>query len=69
MKDSHLRYHSGADSGQAGVDVLANYSIDFLLIFSRHDLPSASRRRKMLPCTEEEVEALFYFISNLHLTL
>ena len=30
---------------------------------------SASRRRKMLPCTEEEVEALFYFISNLYLTL
>ena len=53
----------------AGVDVLANYSIDFLLIFSRHDLPSASRRRKMLPCTEEEVEALFDFISNLYLTL
>ena len=23
----------------------------------------------MLPCTEEEVEALFYFISNLYLTL
>ena len=38
------------------------FYIDFLLIFSRHDLPSASRRRKMLPCTEEEVEALFYFI-------
>ena len=55
MKDSHLRYHSGADSGQT--------------YFSRHDLPSASRRRKMLPCTEEEVEALFYFISNLYLTL
>ena len=45
------------------------FYIDFLLIFSRHDLPSASRRRKMLPCTEEEVEALFYFISNLYLTL
>ena len=36
---------------------------------SRHDLPSASRRRKMLPCNEEEVEALFYFIYNLYLTL
>ena len=70
MKDSHLRYHSGADSGQAGVDVLANYSIYRLpTYFARHDLPSASRRRKMLPCTEEEVEALFYFISNLYLTL
>ena len=45
------------------------FYIDFLLIFSMHDLPSASRRRKMLPCTEEEVEALFYFISNLYLTL
>ena len=45
------------------------FYVDFLLIFSRHDLPSASRRRKMLPCTEEEVEALFYFISNLYLTL
>ena len=45
------------------------FYIDFLLIFSRHDLPSASRRRKMLPCTEEEVEALFYVISNLYLTL
>ena len=45
------------------------FYIDFLLIFSRHDLPSASRRRKMLPCTEEEVEALFYFISILYLTL
>ena len=45
------------------------FYIDFLLIVSRHDLPSASRRRKMLPCTEEEVEALFYFISNLYLTL
>ena len=45
------------------------FYIDFLLIFSRHDLPSAYRRRKMLPCTEEEVEALFYFISNLYLTL
>ena len=67
MKDSHLRYHSGADSGQAGVDVLANYRLP--TYFSRHDLPSASRRRKMLPCTEEEVEALFYFISNLYLTL
>ena len=34
IKDSHLRYHSGADSGQAVVNVLANYSIiDFLLIF------------------------------------
>ena len=41
--------------------------------FSRHDLPIASRRRKTLPCTEEEVqlsvEALFYFISNLYFTL
>ena len=45
------------------------FYIDVLLIFSRHDLPSASRRRKMLPCTEEEVEALFYFIYNLYLTL
>ena len=45
------------------------FYIDFLLIFSRHDLPSASRRRKMLPCTEEKVEALFYFISNLYLAL
>ena len=45
------------------------FHIDFLLICSRHDLPSASRRRKMLPCTEEEVEALFYLISNLYLTL
>ena len=45
------------------------FYIDFLLIFSRHDLPSASRRRKMLPRTEEELEALFYFISNLYLTL
>ena len=45
------------------------FYIDFLLFFSRHDLPNASRRRKMLPCTEEEVEALFYFISNLYLTL
>ena len=44
------------------------FYIDFLLIFFRHDLPSASRRRKTLPCTEEEVEALFYFISNLYLT-
>ena len=43
--------------------------IDFLPNFSRHDLPSASRRRKMLPCTKKEVEALFYFISNLYLTL
>ena len=25
--DSQLMYHSGADSGQAGVDVLVNYSI------------------------------------------
>ena len=31
------------------------FYIDFLLILSRHDLPSASRRRNMLPCTEEEV--------------
>ena len=45
------------------------FYIDFLLNFSRHYLPSASRRRKMLPCTEEEVAALFYFISNLYLTL
>ena len=45
------------------------FYIDFLPNFSRHDLPSASRRRKMLPCTKEEVEALFYFISNLYLTL
>ena len=26
-KDSQLLYHSGADNGQAGVDVLVNYSI------------------------------------------
>ena len=45
------------------------FYIDFLPNFSRHDLPSASRRRKMLPCTKEEVEALFYFIYNLYLTL
>ena len=45
------------------------FYIDFLPNFSWHDLPSASRRRKMLPCTKEEVEALFYFISNLYLTL
>ena len=45
------------------------FYIDFLPNFSRHDLPSASRRRKMLPCTKGEVEALFYFISNLYLTL
>ena len=33
-KDSQLmQYHSGADSGQAGVDVLVNYSIDILLFF------------------------------------
>ena len=32
MKDSHLRYHSGTDSGQAGVDVLANYSIIIIII-------------------------------------
>ena len=29
------------------------------IYFSRHDLPSAYRRRKMLPCTEEEVVAYF----------
>ena len=63
--------HTCGTTGQAGVDVLANYSIYCRLptYFSRHDLPSASRRRKMLPCTEEEVGALFYFISNLYLTL
>ena len=44
------------------------FYIDILLIFFRHDLPSAYRRRKTLPCTEEEVEALFYFISNLYFT-
>ena len=27
LKDEHVLYHSGADSGQAGVDVLVNYSI------------------------------------------